>query len=273
MPESMEKKYTIGAFAAISGVSPDTLRLYEKLNIVCPHKNCNNNYRYYNDLDIRNVLMSRWYRSLNISLHDVSNLMNGGNSRQIIDRIAESKQNLEEHIRNCTLLLAKLNDIHKESEDIEDRINQCQIKHIPGRYRIKQTCQNSLLREFDWESTIREWMDLLPHTFFSFRIENTHEITCNPLQYNWGICLTEDDAAKLQVTVPDEVEYLPPTRCLSSVVHTSPQAPFSMKSFAFMLEEIANQGLEIKGDITGKIILTEHIEQTLSSYLEVNIPV
>lgn len=274
MIRSTGAQYTIGEFAAITGVSTDTLRLYEKQGIITPTKNSNNNYRYYTDLDARNLLMSRWYRSMDIPLYHVSTLINGGTSNQVIDRISESKLLLEEQIRNYTMMLAKMNEIHEELQNIESRVHQCQLKQIPGRYRIKQTDRNYLLREQDLRDPVNEWMDLLPYTFFSFRIENGVKMTDdNPLKYSWGICLTEEDAIKLQVEMPDEVEYFPPAQCLSSVIYTPQQAPFSMNSFAFMLDEIASRGLQITGDITGKILLNEHVQMNSSSYLEVNIPV
>ncbi|MFD1266074.1 MerR family transcriptional regulator [Paenibacillus motobuensis] len=39
------------------------MRLYEKQGIIRPLKDHSNNYRYYNDLDVRSLLMSRLYRS------------------------------------------------------------------------------------------------------------------------------------------------------------------------------------------------------------------
>lgn len=269
---STGNSYTIGEFSAITGVSADTLRLYEKQGIIRPIKNDSNNYRYYTDLDARHALMSRWYRSMTIPLQQVSTLMNGGTATQVRAGIRESKSNLEEQIRKQTMLLAKINEIYEELQHMESRLNRCQKKRIPGRYRIKQTHENCLLRERSIRNIVHEWMDLLPYTFFSFRLENGYERSDNTLTYNWGLCLTEEDAMKLQVPLPDEVEYLPPAECLSSVIYVSQQAPFSIQSIAFMLEEINNQDLQVTGDITGKILVNEHTGNNTSSYLEVNIP-
>lgn len=38
-------KYSIGEFAEIIGVTTDTLRLYEKYNIITPTRDEKNNYR------------------------------------------------------------------------------------------------------------------------------------------------------------------------------------------------------------------------------------
>lgn len=50
-----EKKYRIREMADILGVSTDTLRFYEKKQVMKPEKG-ENGYRYYTKEDIRNFL-------------------------------------------------------------------------------------------------------------------------------------------------------------------------------------------------------------------------
>jgi len=100
-------KYCISEFAALIGVTVDTLRLYEKRGIIRPIKDNKNNYRYFSDLDARDVLMSRWYRSINIPLQDAAILTKECSLETIIKKIKESQLNLEEEIRKNTILLNK----------------------------------------------------------------------------------------------------------------------------------------------------------------------
>ncbi|WP_195574553.1 MerR family transcriptional regulator [Paenibacillus sp. 1001270B_150601_E10] len=266
-------RYSIGEFASITGVTADTLRLYEKHNILRPLKDDHNKYRYFHDLDARNLLMSRWYRSMMIPLHDVSSLINGGTMQQALGKLEESKHNLQEQLRKSTLLLNKINEIHTEIEQIRNRLRECQIKSVPGRYRLKQTDQNRLLKEHALKQLVNEWMDLLPFTFFCFRIENWLEVlNQKELQYSWGVSLTEDDMRALEVEENDYMEYLPPATCLTSVIYVSEKEPFGVSCFQFMLDEIKAAGHLMNGDITGKILLNEYTEER-GSYLEVNIPI
>ncbi|WP_068781010.1 MerR family transcriptional regulator [Paenibacillus sp. GM2] len=266
-------RYSIGEFASIIGVSADTLRLYEKQGIIRPLKDHSNNYRYYNDLDVRSLLMSRLYRSLNIPLQDVSELINGATAQQVQQQLLQSKTNLDEQIRRSTLLLKKMDEIETELGQIEERLHQCRIKLLPPRYRLKQTSQDRLLKEPYLKETVNEWMELLPFTYFCFRIENWNDAPDNyPLKYSWGMTLTQDDMLNLNVRVSDGVENLPSVRCLSSVIRTSAEDSFTVEAFQFMLDELAAQGYKAKGDITGKLLLNEYIQKAPGSYLEVNIP-
>ena len=67
-------RYSIGEFSELIGLTPDTLRLYEKYHIVNPVKDPNNGYRYYDDLDVRNLLACRRFRSFDFPLEIAAEL-------------------------------------------------------------------------------------------------------------------------------------------------------------------------------------------------------
>ena len=66
--------YKIGEFCRLLGVSPDTLRYYERRRLISTHKNPENQYRTFtkqNALDIWNLQM---LRSLDMGLKDIDAL-------------------------------------------------------------------------------------------------------------------------------------------------------------------------------------------------------
>jgi DNA-binding transcriptional MerR regulator len=267
-------KYPIGEFASILGVTADTLRLYEKHDIVRPVKDQHNNYRYFDDLDARNLLSSRWYRSMQIPLQDVAGLINEAPSEQVVESIAAAKLQLEEEIRRSTMLLHRINAIHMELKAIGDSFYKCRIKQIPGMYRIQQTNKNHLLQKDCLKRTVQAWMELLPFTFYSFRIENTGGFCSRgELEYSWGLALLEEDQEQLEVCLNDSVEYLPPGPCISAVIVTASEEYLEQKDFQFMLDYAGEHRYDVTGDIYGKILYTERMNGENKSYLEINIPV
>jgi DNA-binding transcriptional MerR regulator len=266
-------KYSIGEFASILGITADTLRLYEKHDIVRPMKDHHNNYRYFNDLDARNLLSSRWYRSMQIPLQDVAGLIKDAASEQVVESIAAAGMQLEEEIRRSTLLLNKIQEIHAELGRISESLYTCKIKQVPGMYRIQQTNKNHLLQKDCLKRTVQTWMELLPFTFYSFRIENTECIHgTEELDYSWGLALLEEDQQKLEVCLNDSVEYLEPATCISAVIVSSYEEYLERESFRFMLDYAQAQNYTINGDISGKILFTERTNGGNRTYLEINIP-
>ncbi|WP_379156495.1 MerR family transcriptional regulator [Paenibacillus sp. sgz5001063] len=266
-------KYSIGQFASILGVTADTLRLYEKHDIVRPMKDQHNNYRYFSDLDARNLLSSRWYRSMQIPLQDVAGLINDAPAEQVIQSIADAKQQLEEEIRHSVMLLEKINEIHADLSRISDSFYTCSIKRVPGMYRIQQTDKNHLLQKECLKRTAQAWMELLPFTFYTFRIENSENIMgTEELEYSWGLALLEEDQRKLGVCINETTEYVEPSTCISAVISSSNEEDLRRGDFQFMLDYIRAEGFTVHGDIRGKILFTERAGAGKKTYLEINIP-
>ncbi|WP_405176115.1 MerR family transcriptional regulator [Paenibacillus sp. FSL H8-0261] len=268
-------KYCIGEFASILGVTADTLRLYEKHDIVRPTKDNSNNYRYFNDLDARDLLMSRWYRSMGIPLPEVANLMKESSLEQVMGRMQETALNLEEEIKQKTMLLNKMNEIHKELRGLESSLYTCKLKQLPGMYRLKQTDKNALIKNDMVKNLVNTWMDLLPYAFYSFRIEDTDNFVSenNNFDYSWGLTLLEEEAQKFEMDSEEYAEYISPSHCISATILCPDEKYITKNSLQFMIDYIEANHYAITGDVVGKLLLTEKIEGQNRSYLEVNIPI
>ncbi|MEK5178593.1 MerR family transcriptional regulator [Paenibacillus odorifer] len=267
-------KYCIGEFASILGVTADTLRLYEKHDIVRPTKDNSNNYRYFNDLDARDLLMSRWYRSMEIPLPEVALLMKESSIEQVMGMMQQSQQSLEEEIKQKTMLLNKMNEIHKELKEIESSLYICKLKQLPGMYRLKQTDKNALLKNDIVKSLVNTWMDRLPYAFYSFKIEDAGVLSGdNNFDYSWGLTLPEEEVQKFAMDIDEYVEYISPSTCISAIMLSTDGHYITKKSLQFMIDYIEANGYTIAGDVVGKLMLTEKIEGNNRSYLEVNIPI
>ncbi|WP_068784977.1 MerR family transcriptional regulator [Paenibacillus phocaensis] len=267
-------KYYIGEFSSLLGITRDTLRLYEKHDIVKPVKDRRNSYRYFNDLDARDLLMSRWYRSLQIPLQDVAGLIRNASLGDILDKLESSKQELEEEIRKSTMLLHKLGELSREIQSLERRLYQCRVVNRPGLYRLKQTDKNDLLNTKGLEGTINALMEVLPYSFYCFRIErDSIESEGDSLDFSWGLSISEDEVSQLGIELDEHLEYIPPSRCVSSVILSPQSEDFTKESLRFMLEYMAEQRYTISGAATGRLMLTENHIGTKRSFLEIQIPI
>ena len=85
----MRKTYKIGEVANILGVSADTIRYYEKAGIVYSKKDSSNGYRYFTPADIYALLDVLFYRSMDIPVEEVRNIMNFYQHRDV--KIAGAK--------------------------------------------------------------------------------------------------------------------------------------------------------------------------------------
>ncbi|MBY9077880.1 MerR family transcriptional regulator [Paenibacillus sp. HN-1] len=269
-------KYSIGEFASLLGVTADTLRLYEKHEIVRPLKDRSNNYRFFGDLDARDLLMSRWYRSMHIPLPEVKELLSGNCRGRVMDKITEAEAQLEEEIRQKTLLLERISGIARDLGRLDDSLYSCSVIRLPGMYRLRQTQGDRLVQKDSLKSIAPIWMELLPYVFYSFRME-TGSLAGEKRgpEYSWGLTLLEEDIPKLGIEIRDgeDVEYWPPEECISSVILSPHEKYLEPEAYRFMLDYAAEHGLSASGDVRGSILLTERFEEGWRTYLKIHIPV
>lgn len=268
-------KYTIGHFASILGLTTDTIRLYEKHDIVCPQKNDHNHYRYFNDLDARNLLMSRWFRSAEIPLQETAALVNESSSACILHSFEESRRNIQLEIDHKQRLLNRITEIMNQISEAEHTLYQCKIKEQRGFYRIKQTNKNELLPPDGLQEIVSQWMDCLPFLFYSFRIENAQALLeeGHLFEYNWGISLPENEVKFIQEEWRTLIEYIPPAICLSSYINLNQDDDIAPQHLKHMADQLLQEGHTTVKDIVGKIIFVEKTNQQSKTFMEVNIPI
>lgn len=116
-------KYLIGELAKKSQVSVDSIRFYEKRGVLKAPKRADNNYRYYDDQALDQLIFIRHCRELGMSLKEIEAL----------------QQLLEHPEQQCTLVdqaievhLGHINQKIKQFERFKTELQQ-----------LRQRCQSS----------------------------------------------------------------------------------------------------------------------------------
>ena len=104
----------IGKFSLLTGISIDTLRYYNKINLLTPEKI--NKRRCYTDADLEKASIIIKLKCLNFSLHEIKNLFEleeNINEGEALNSESRSK------INNCLeLIVEKYNNIIKQEQDL-----------------------------------------------------------------------------------------------------------------------------------------------------------
>ena len=78
----MEKSYTVGELAALSGVSARTLRFYEETGLLVPQRDLHNGYRRYGAADIDRLQEILLLRRLGVAVRDIAPLLSTTNAER-----------------------------------------------------------------------------------------------------------------------------------------------------------------------------------------------
>lgn len=182
-----EKKYRIREMADILGVSTDTLRFYEKKQVMKPEKG-ENGYRYYTKEDIRNFLWIIYSRKLGFGLEEIVELRNEGGEdvldqfkAHVLSQMEKERAVIEEHERIIKRLLLTVQDIDS-------------IKTHMGKYSIAAFPAARILSSFpDQHQAIKEWYEIAKqypgldmaylHSSYSLKGEDTCPFKVDLLLY------------------------------------------------------------------------------------------
>ena len=61
-------EYTVHQLAKLAGITPRTLRWYDKMNLLSPQKRSENGYRLYGEEEVKRLQEILLYRDMGLSL-------------------------------------------------------------------------------------------------------------------------------------------------------------------------------------------------------------
>lgn len=264
-------KYTIGEFASLIGVTPDTLRLYEKKGIIVPYKDEENAYRYYSDLDVRQVLMSRWYRSLMIPLEQVSAMTNDYSYEEIEETLVNQRGIIQEKIET----LQSISDCIDNTLEAIQGVGTLHKMILPEWYRISQTQENILHSSGKKTSTAKGLMDLLPISFY------TCVIHLDSFNTQWGLAveakeLSERVRSRYKIDIK-ELEYYPRTPVIRTTIRLKGQEELNHNSISHVLETVKERGYRLDDKpVLAKLLFTDGLSKNCNhktAYIQLLIPI
>ncbi|MFK5925234.1 MAG: Cd(II)/Pb(II)-responsive transcriptional regulator [Desulfuromusa sp.] len=118
----MRDHMKIGELAKQTGCSVETIRFYEKEGIIpLPLRGAENNYRFYNQNHVEQLLFVRRCRSLDMSLTEIKRLLHLRNTPE--EDCTEVSELLDTHINQLVEHISELEYLKQQLESLRQRCN------------------------------------------------------------------------------------------------------------------------------------------------------
>ena len=130
-------QYLISDLAKKTQLSSDTIRFYEKKQLIKASFRAENNYKYYDDETLKRLIFIKRCRSLDMTLHEISQLTEQiqypKKGCKIIDQLIEEHiQHIETKIKELTSFKSQLYEL-RQSCTSNTTIDHCQIVKNLGK--------------------------------------------------------------------------------------------------------------------------------------------
>jgi DNA-binding transcriptional MerR regulator len=263
-------KYKIGEMSKILNIPIDTIRYFEKEGIISPCVSENNNYRYYSEWDMAELLSYKFFRSLDFSMSESKNIQQTADLRDFSDKMNERLAYFHER----KLFYASL--------------EECYAQRIKAIYSIPQHLDKISIREmeivdyfiyqrnsdFDKSDQVKNlYVSWIKYSPFIRKIIRVTQKNVEKKIYELGFAVTPKWADSLKLERNEHVKRTHPYNAVYTVVKTWAKSGFLPSSLIPVFDYIKRERLTIRDDIVGFILARVREPDDYAEYIEFYIPV
>jgi len=132
----MKDKFLIGELAKMFNISTDTLRHYDKKNLLKPEQDAENNYRYYDVTSMFKLSRILFLKNLDISLNEIEDYMQNKNADRLFGMLKKKDAELDLKIQQLTNLKNKINSKLDLFEYAKTKLDDISIVTLESRKGI-----------------------------------------------------------------------------------------------------------------------------------------
>ncbi|MHB1394003.1 MAG: GyrI-like domain-containing protein [Clostridia bacterium] len=268
----MKDKFLIGELAKLFNISTDTLRHYDKVDLLKPDCDMRNDYRYYSIRDFFKLSRILFFKSLDISLENIKEYMNNKNKNNLLSLLKKKEEEIDIKINRLNNLKKKIQTKLELLESINSELDQVKIKRIPERAGVfldmndvENDCE--IIQAFKKNEKylkISSWL-IEGQVYTSLSKENMENRILNKFRYFIEIVTLDSEPCK-QMKVITENEY-------ACIAFLGPYRDMG-KHYELLIRWIDENGYQIAGDSIEKNIVDYGFSDSESEYIsEIQIPI
>ena len=268
----MYKTYTIGEMARMLGVTAETIRYYERKNIIRPIHNEESGYRYYTTWDLHMIIRARCYLGFGFTIEQTADILQKENIGEIDDVLSGQEKALEQQIIYQMNLLKKLRANRTLIRDSKERSHQLTVQMSPAMYRVNTQVNYELILSKEEQREIRKMCEKVPFVF-STALFRKEDIEAGKTDFDFGIGIEEQFADLLQVRETEQIRYHPSRLCLYMCVPSRSSRFLTYQVLQPAFDYMKEHNLQLSGDVITQIVAMCRPEEEYFNWHNVCIPV
>ena len=268
----MKEKFLIGELAKLFNISTDTLRHYDRMDVLKPEHNSMNHYRYYDIRSIFKLSKILFLKNLGISLNEINEYMKNRNIDNLVGMLKKKDRELDAKIHQLMNLKHKIHSKLELLENYGDELNHIKVKKIDRRYGIFLDMAD-LKDEYEIKQAFKKSQKYLKisswliegQIYTSISKKNIDKSIFNKFRYFIEIECIEEDVHK-------NLEIIPESEYACKIV----LGPYSDMAdhYKELVGWINDKGYKIIGDSIEKNIVDYDFTESESDYVsEIQIPI
>jgi DNA-binding transcriptional MerR regulator len=259
--EGIEKimKYTIHELTKQLGISQETIRHYRNLGLIMPERDSENGYFYYDDWDAFQLLFIKRYRSMDLSLGDVQNILDGKPAQEQLHWLQEKESSLERQIAMLEADLEHTQRIVTYMQMTMDKQGVVELVNWTDDFFALYVLGNGCKPVS--KEIIQPWIAKMPYTYPTVKIpmEQLNDVDrTEPYDVQIGLACIEKTRRQQGLEICDAVEIIPGGLSIRTFI--SVENPFVIypKDIEDMRRYVYNHNYQFINNSSGWIMVTDY---------------
>ncbi len=264
-------KYTAKDICKIYNINRETLRYYEKMDLIHPEIDEANRYRYYDDWDINFIGECRKYRSMGFSIKEIEEVLKRDSLHDFITKLEKKQEEIQQQLLFYEQWNKRNAEYVESLKSIKERMGRFELIEAEARYCMPYRQQYEQIMTEETLSVMSSLME--NHTFVdSMLYVPKKDYISETNNFYWGFSIKEKwlDFLKLPT---DNMIYFPKRKYICTTIDAGERWGFHYQLFDHIKEFMDKEGYVLDGDITGVLLTRVHEEEKYCRYLEMYFPI
>ncbi|MEG0752462.1 MAG: MerR family transcriptional regulator [Angelakisella sp.] len=265
--------YQIGQFSKIVGLTPDTIKYYEKNGFITPKVNPSNGYRCFLESHALEILAIRMLRGFKVDVVGINDIKQDSSIHDINNILLDKKEQLKEQIEQAQQLIKKIDYVCNSFGRIENELNKCVIREFDAVYRLKKGEGSEVYTSDEISTYTKKLVESLPYSYLTIRVCFDELMLNDALKYNWGIGISKADFNMLGFEESKIFEYTPNQTVVSTIIIKNTVLPITSDDLLLIKEYILEKKLTVAGDVMIRLLGSAFPNGKCEYYYSVVVPI
>lgn len=256
MSKEKQNRYKINMAARQAGVTPQTVRYYEKEGLIEAHRDPYGTTRYYNTRHFKQLANVRRYYRLGFSDQEVRFLLQCEQAEEMRAFFLRRAEEQEAEIAQMRLRAAEIRRQAKDLERIQNENGACSLVRSPALVLLITRIGNEMLENPDVEEVLGRWLGSIHLVRLASRIKMNDFVRYpDEILRSSGYCIYEEDLPCMGAGKGDAcLIHVAPRLSVRAICRLSGESlsPKSILSNAYAF--LSENHLTVDGDVVGRCL-------------------
>lgn len=265
-------KYKIGEISNLFGVSPSTMRYYERKGMISPDVDETTKFRYYSASDIVWTLLCKGFYAMGFSIEETVQLAYRTPYEESLRTLENHRALLYSRLQQSAVQYDRYLRVCESWKHCKDLVGKCRFTSRPAIWVLPLMDEDGLLIGAGQYDLVRQWMNFMP---------NVRATACLPREslqrgcgkYVWCLGVPEESAQKLGIPDGPGVEKHEELNCVRTTLTIDINDFAASGSLDYVLEFVRQHRFSIAGDALGNTDSLDVIDGKSVRYLRLDIPI